>query len=250
MTKRLLFIVSLIATLLLAISCDKVELPSATTGTEEEEQTSEEDETGTGSETDTDTTSESTATYLTVAQALEETAESQDIKIRGYIVGYINGNSIQNAVFALPDEVNTNFLLADSPSETNPENCLPVLLATSGIAPRADFNLYEHPEYFHCAILVRGYLETYFRRNGIKKILDLKILSEDNTSSDDSGDEEDTEDSSGESSGEGSDSGDSSGQTGDSSSDSTTTEGTSDGEDTAADTPILSPDDEQQLEGR
>ncbi len=98
----------------------------------------------------------------------------QDIVVKGYIVGYVNGTAMSAAVFGIPEEkANTNMLLADSKEETDPGKCLPVRLdkgTSSAVGMREELNLYDHPEYFRRLVVIEGWLSTYFRRNGIRDI--------------------------------------------------------------------------------
>lgn len=102
------------------------------------------------------------------------------VTLKGYIVGYVKGTSMGKAVFSLPDGVaNTNLLLADSPSETDVNRCLPVALAKGGeLQLREQLNLLDHPELMHCAIVFSGLLTSYFRVNGLKTIYDFNICEE------------------------------------------------------------------------
>lgn len=121
-------------------------------------------------------TEESTATddsdgdkIYTVSAALNAPIENS-ILVKGYIVGYINGNSFSKAIFALPTEgQSTNIILADRVDETNSDNCIAVRLAKS-TNWREELNLYDNPELLHRHIVIEGFLKTYFRRNGLYNV--------------------------------------------------------------------------------
>ncbi|MBR1652443.1 MAG: hypothetical protein IJ692_03525 [Alloprevotella sp.] len=111
--------------------------------------------------------------FLTVAQAMK--AENGTFAfVVGYIVGYIDGNSLSNCVFGCPkNAVNTNLILADSPSEKDSKHVLPVSLPTSGEDWRSELNLFDHPQYLGRLVGVTGELTTYFRTIGIRKPMDF-----------------------------------------------------------------------------
>ncbi len=117
-----------------------------------------------------------TGDTLTVVQALAA-REGESVIIRGYIVGYTDGNTLKNAVFGCPDtKANSNMLLADSPAETDIARCLPVFLNTTGEYSNRDaLNLYDNPALLATEILIYGQLETYFGVNGIRKIISYEL---------------------------------------------------------------------------
>lgn len=113
----------------------------------------------------------------TVLTALSSAEPGTTIYVTGYIVGYIRGTSLSTAVFAVPEDgANTNMLLADSPTETDPTKVLPIKLTTTGSDMRGLLNLYDHPDYLHARIKILGYVSNYFRVNGIVDIFDYDIL--------------------------------------------------------------------------
>ncbi len=142
--------------LLTVIGCGRIDL------TEDEKPTPETE----------NTDSTETADYISVEDALAVDVDEYAY-VRGYIVGYVNGTSLSKAVFTCPDETaNTNMLLADNAHETDPNKCIPILLSTQGTpSPRSVLNLYDNPENLHRCIRIGGYIETYFKVNGIRDIL-------------------------------------------------------------------------------
>lgn len=69
---------------------------------------------------------------LTVAEAKTKVGSSGYVK--GYIVGYVDGQKLEEgAKFEAATESQTELLLADSPTETNPSNVLPVQLPIGDI---------------------------------------------------------------------------------------------------------------------
>ena len=90
-----------------------------------------------------------------------------DVWLSGYIVGYISGTTISSAKFNTGDK-RSNILLADSPFETDPANCVPVQLSTSPAAAntvRNALNLNDHPDNLGKKVkvfgdIVKGYMST------------------------------------------------------------------------------------------
>ena len=143
----------------LAFSCQKIELPD---GTADE---GAQNAAGGGNSA---SPSLDTSNALTVAEAMQRTADGSEVVIKGYIVGYTT-TSMNNASFSVPDDKpNTNMLLSDTPDEFDELCCLPVELPTTGRNLRGLLNLYDHPEYFNQYIAIQGKLTTYFRVVGLK----------------------------------------------------------------------------------
>lgn len=97
--------------------------------------------------------------------------------VKAYIVGQVNGGSLDNAEFDAPftpsttpagnlTDYNTNILIAMSADETNSANCVPVQLPTGAL--RSGLNLVQNPEMDGLEILIYGSLEKYFGTAGIK----------------------------------------------------------------------------------
>lgn len=112
------------------------------------------------------------ADFLTVSEAMSA-ADDDYIVVQGYIVGYVDGTTIseKSVVLAVPtDKPNTNMLIADSPDETNLAQMMPIGLPESkaGVYVRSELNLYDNPTLLHKCIRIQGFVETYFRRIGIK----------------------------------------------------------------------------------
>ena len=143
----------------LAFSCQKIELPDGTADDSSQNAAGG----GNGASPSLDTSN-----ALTVAEAMQRTADGSEVVIKGYIVGYTT-SSMSNASFSVPgDKANTNMLLSDTPDEDDDLFCLPVELPTTGRNLRGLLNLYDHPEYFNQYIAIQGKLSTYFRVVGLK----------------------------------------------------------------------------------
>ena len=173
----------------LAFSCQKIELPDGTA--DEDAQNA----TGGG---DSSAPSLDTSNALTVAEAMQRTADGSEVVIMGYIVGYTT-SSMNYPSFSVPsDKANTNMLLSDTPDEFDELCCLPVELPTTGRNLRGLLNLYDHPEYFNQYIAIQGKLTTYFRVVGLKSPTAFAFIAPPENSgggneSDDGDEEEDDE---------------------------------------------------------
>ena len=171
----LLFVMSV-----LLYSCEKVEFPNDDTdNTQNEELIVEDDSQSTkernGSKdypfTADDLSTGSVGLYITTTNS-----SKNDCWVEGYIVGYINGTNINNAVFDAGDK-ETNILLASSPNETDIKKVVPVQLSTgtSYIDARSALNLHQHPENLKRKVTVLGKLCTYMSVAGIKNTRDYFV---------------------------------------------------------------------------
>lgn len=172
----------------LAFSCQKIELPDGTADDSAQNAAGG----GNGASPSLDTSN-----ALTVAEAMQRTADGSEVVIKGYIVGYTT-SSMNYPSFSVPsDKPNTNMLLSDTPDEFDELCCLPVELPTTGRNLRGQLNLYDHPEYFNQYIAIQGKLSTYFRVVGLKSPTAFAFITPPgnngggNESGDGDGDEED-----------------------------------------------------------
>lgn len=107
--------------------------------------------------------------YNIAAVIQNQGVSTESVWSYGYIVGAINGYSISDAIFEAPfGEANTNLLIAASPDETDPNNCIPVQLPNNSVRPV--LNLVDNPDNLGKMVLVFGTLETYFNVPGIKSV--------------------------------------------------------------------------------
>ncbi len=158
---------------------------------------------GAGTATITATTA-ATATYRSssdwvnvivtaAAQTVDDVLASWDgetkianTTVRGFIVGYVNGQSYQNgAVFfrtrnAAPatradDEIsNTNLLIATDKDETDVAKCMPVQLPAGNV--RESLNLRDHSELAFAEVELYGDVDKYFGVCGLKGVSAFRIL--------------------------------------------------------------------------
>lgn len=95
-------------------------------------------------------------------------ASLDNVWICGYIVGYIQGNSISKAVFSTGN-VSTNLILSDSPFETEYSNCVPVQLPTNTKAKiRENLNLRDNPSVLGKKVRIYGSVTKYMSTFGLK----------------------------------------------------------------------------------
>lgn len=92
--------------------------------------------------------------------------------VKGYIVGYVNGMTIDGAILndlsSITDDNKTNLLISDSKTETDYKNCLVLQLPSGDI--RNALNLKDNPSNLNKELIVKGSLEKYFGTYGLKFI--------------------------------------------------------------------------------
>jgi len=88
--------------------------------------------------------------------------------IKGYIVGYVPGQKIAEAVFGATGEVSvSNILIAASPNETDYNKCMPVQLPNSTDI-RTKLNLKDNAGNLKKVVILYGNIEKYFSVVGFK----------------------------------------------------------------------------------
>lgn len=106
-----------------------------------------------------------------------KTALETNVWVKGFIVGYINGNALnaETATFnANGDEVkNTNILVADAADAKTAALVIPVALPTGGGA-RTDLNLADNPSKLGTQVWLKGSIYKYMGVPGLK---DVKVYS-------------------------------------------------------------------------
>ena len=104
---------------------------------------------------------------ISVSKALStDNSEKPWAWVKAVIVGYVASGSYSDAKFTAEDAIETNLLISDSPSSTNPDNCMPVQLPSGAL--RTGLNLKAHPELLGKEILIYGQLDTYMKVPGLK----------------------------------------------------------------------------------
>ena len=149
---------------------------------DEDEDENNDDETNNNGSSDSDTDTNLdilTKTQFSVSEIIGSvsTAMQQEsmtslpyCKVKGYIVGFVNGNNISSTSFTSSGAKETNIVLADSPNETNYTECIAVQLSTSSSykATREALNLKANPSNLGKCVTIMGTLEKYMGRLGLK----------------------------------------------------------------------------------
>ncbi|MBQ0085958.1 MAG: leucine-rich repeat domain-containing protein [Prevotella sp.] len=87
--------------------------------------------------------------------------------VKGYIVGFIPGQKLADAVFGTDGAVASNIIIATSADETDINKCLPIQLVM-GSDVRAGINLMNNAGMYKKELLIYGSLEKYFGVAGLK----------------------------------------------------------------------------------
>lgn len=96
--------------------------------------------------------------------------------IKGYIVGYVPGMALNEAVFgdaSSAETAPTNILLAAKADEKEVNNCMPIQLPAGDL--RTALNLKDNPGNLKKELLICGNIETYFKATGLKSATYAKI---------------------------------------------------------------------------
>jgi molybdopterin converting factor small subunit len=97
------------------------------------------------------------------------------VYVKAYIVGYVEGQVLAEGAHFTADgcNVKTNLLIADSSSETNVANCIPVQLPSGNV--RTGLNLQDNPGNLGKQVLLYGNIEKYFGTTGVKSVTYAEI---------------------------------------------------------------------------
>lgn len=94
----------------------------------------------------------------------------------GYIVGWVDGMTLATgATFGVPATSQTNLLIANTPTATSVDECIPVQLPTS---IRGALNLQDNPSNLGKKLYIKGNLVKYFGTNGVKEATEYKLEGE------------------------------------------------------------------------
>lgn len=123
-----------------------------------------------------ETTTPETKEY-TVAQALAAYTDGQQIPavVTAYIVGTIDGKSIDGALFSGSATITTNLLIADNADETDINKCIPVQLPSGNV--RNALNLVDNPTNYKKQVKLTGSIEKYFSVGGLKSVTAYEFTS-------------------------------------------------------------------------
>lgn len=100
-------------------------------------------------------------------------ATGTGVWVEGFIVGWIADKSFDTDQLNASATVNTNLLLAASADEADLNKCIPVQLPTGAI--REALNLKDHPDNYKKNVKLKGNLETYFGKPGIKSVTEYAM---------------------------------------------------------------------------
>lgn len=161
------------------MACEPIEL--------DEKETSDDTE-----KPNTDDVDEDTLAVLTVAE-LALAADDEYVCVGGYIVGYIPSGSISRTIFSSDGAVETNIVIADSPSEEDYNYCAAMQL-TKGSDAREDLNLCDNPGNLGEYVRLYGTkVAKYYYAPGLKPVYDYEWGQADDDD-DDGWDDDDDED--------------------------------------------------------
>ena len=93
-----------------------------------------------------------------------------------YVKGYIVGTAKSGSAFA-EEPVNSNLFIADSQTETDANNCVPVELK-KGSNARTELNLVDHPDNLGKLIVLCGSITKYFSVPGVKSVTEFSLSGE------------------------------------------------------------------------
>lgn len=96
--------------------------------------------------------------------------------IKGYIVGYVPGMALNEAIFgdaSSAETAPTNILLAAKADEKEVNNCMPIQLPAGDL--RTALNLKDNPGNLKKELIICGNIETYFGATGLKSATYAKI---------------------------------------------------------------------------
>lgn len=114
--------------------------------------------------------------------AVIDGATGSGVWVEGYIVGWVDGASIdEGAHFSVPSTSASNLLLSDNPNTKAVEECIPIQLV-SGTAARSALNLKDNPGNLGKKVALKGNLAKYFGTNGVKETSEYKIDEAENDS--------------------------------------------------------------------
>lgn len=97
-------------------------------------------------------------------------ATGSGVYVKGYIVGYVDGQALEEGARFSGTSVTsvTNLLLAASADETAVANCMPIQLPTGAI--RTALNLQDNPSNYKQEVTLYGNIENYFKVPGLKGV--------------------------------------------------------------------------------
>lgn len=110
---------------------------------------------------------------FTVSQIAHGTASGTGVWTEGYIVGWIADKSFDTGQLNGTATVQTNLLLAASADEASLDNCIAVQLPSGSV--RTALNLQGNPGNYKKYVMLKGNIEAYFGKTGIKSVTEYVI---------------------------------------------------------------------------
>ncbi|WP_164779650.1 S-layer homology domain-containing protein [Paenibacillus kobensis] len=106
-------------------------------------------------------------TAITVQEALSRNNDGSAAKVQGYVIGQVPSGGAFSAYTLDPAKFaqDTNVIIADNTSETNPDNMLVVQIP---IQFRAEFGPNTNKSLYHTQLIIGGTLTAYFGKKGLK----------------------------------------------------------------------------------
>lgn len=107
--------------------------------------------------------------------AVIDGATGSEVWVEGYIVGWVEGASIDEGThFSVPASSASNILISDNPNASSVAECVPVQLV-AGSAARSALNLMDNPGNLGKKVSLKGNLTKYFGVSGVKETTEYKI---------------------------------------------------------------------------
>lgn len=118
-----------------------------------------------------------TGDWLSIVDVINSSMNDDEATVRGYIVGYVKSGqfSATGVEFSATNAVLTNIVMADTPDETDINNCIPVQLEKQSEA-RRDLNLSDNPSMLGKQVEVYGKLSTYMSVSALKQVKTYTLI--------------------------------------------------------------------------
>lgn len=97
-----------------------------------------------------------------------------DVWVEGYIIGSSNAGAVFTPTLSATGASGTNIIIAESADETDPTKMLPVQLPAGDV--RTNLNLNSNPDLFGKKVELKGSIEVFFNRAGLKGTSAYKLL--------------------------------------------------------------------------
>ena len=109
----------------------------------------------------------------TVAEVLALSGTKNEVYVEGYIVGFVTGTSAFTSTIG--ESQNSNWALADSKNETSFSNVAPIQIQSGN---QTTYGLTNHPDLVGAKVIVKGNIESYFSKQGVKSLTEISAKKE------------------------------------------------------------------------